>query len=44
MRNYFYLMAGTFFLLATLLTVFIVVLSVITGVQVYEQLQVMGVM
>lgn len=44
MRNYFYLMAGTFFLLATLLTVFIVVFGIITGVQAYEHLQEMGVM
>ena len=44
MQNYFYLMAGTFFLVATLLTVFIIVFGVITGVQTYEQLQAMGVM
>lgn len=44
MRNYFYLMAGTFFLLASLLTVFIVVFGIITGVQAYGHLQAMGVM
>lgn len=44
MRNYFYLMAGTFFLLATLLTVFIIVFGIITGVHVYEQFQAMEVM
>lgn len=44
MKNYFYLMAGTFFLLASLLTVFVVVFGIITGVQAYEQLQAMGVM
>lgn len=44
MKNYFYLMAGTFFLLATLLTVFVVVFGIITGVQSYDQLQAMGVM
>lgn len=44
MKNYFYLMAGTFFLLASLLTVFIVVFGIISGVQAYEQLQAMGVM
>lgn len=44
MQNYFYLMAGTFFLLASLLTVFIVVFGIIMGVQAYEQLQAMGVM
>lgn len=44
MRNYFYLMAGTFFLLATLLTVFVVVFGIITGVQTYDQLRAMGVM
>ena len=44
MKNYFYLMAGTFFLLASLLTVFIVVFGIITGVQAYEHLQAMGVM
>jgi hypothetical protein len=37
-------MAGTFFLLASLLTVFIVVFGIITGVQAYEHLQAMGVM
>lgn len=44
MKNYFYLMAGTFFLLATLLTVFILVFGIISGVQAYEQLQAMGLM
>lgn len=44
MKNYFYLMAGTFFLLASLLTVFVVVFGIITGVQAYEQLQAMVVM
>ena len=43
MQNYFYLMAGTFFLVVTLLTVFIIVLGVISGVHAYEQLQAMGV-
>lgn len=44
MQNYFYLMAGTFFLVATLLTVFIIVFGIITGVQAYDQLRAMGVM
>lgn len=44
MQNYFYLMAGTFFLVATLLTVFIIVFGIITGVQAYDQLRAMVVM
>lgn len=44
MRDYFYLMAGTFFLAATLVTVFIIVSSIVFFFQAYEQLQAMGVM
>lgn len=41
-ERFFYLMAATFFLLAALLTVFTIVFGIITGIQVYEQLQEMG--
>lgn len=44
MRDYFYLMAGTFFLVATLLVVFIVVSGIILFFQAYGNLQAMGVM
>ena len=44
MREYFYLMAGTFFLVATLVTVFIIVSSIALFIQAYGYLQAMGVM
>ena len=44
MQNYFYLMAGTFFLVATLVTVFIVVSSIGFFFQAYGHLQAMGVL
>lgn len=43
MREYFYLMAGTFFLVATLVTVFVIVSSIIFFFQAYGHLQAMGV-
>lgn len=44
MQNYFYLMAGTFFLVATLVTVFVIVSSITFFFQAYGHLQAMGVM
>ena len=44
MREYFYLMAGTFFLVATLVTVFIIVSSIAFFIQAHGYLQAMGVM